>query len=245
MTFLGVKNALIEKRWGIVAIILGIIVGLISALVCIIWHLVIFGFNIMYIISPLLAGVVETVIARRKYGRSTGAISALATFLLINLYGWFLPGSLIDPTKEPATLSFITIIAIILTIQAAFPIFMNYVLFLIGISIIRKVIGALIYLPSRIRGKPIETVKYEIRGPPVDEAFLNELKIPLVSIPKIGEGKIKKSIGLVTGEAITEEKETKGIINKLTNILEPTLLDDVNLGDARKEAMSRMLEKAN
>ena len=244
MTYLGVKKTLIEKRWGIIAILFGITVGFVSALVCIIWHLVIFGFNIMYIISPLMAGVVETVIARRKYGKSTGAISALVTFLLINIYGWFLPGSFIDPTKEPATLSLITIIAILLTLQAAFPTFMNYLLFVVGVSLIRRIIGALIYLPSRIRGKPRETVKYEISGPSADESFINELKIPLVSVPYTAKGKIKKNIGLVTGEAIAEEKETEGLVNKLTNILEPTLLEDVNLGEARKEAMSRMLEKA-
>ena len=244
MTYLGVKKTLIEKRWGIIAILLGITVGFVSALICIIWHLVIFGFNIMYIISPLMAGVVETVIARRKYGKSTGAISALVTFLLINIYGWFLPGSFIDPTKEPATLSLITIIAILLTLQAAFPTFMNYLLFVVGVSLIRRIIGALIYLPSRIRGKPRETVKYEISGPSADESFINELKIPLISVPYTAKGKIKKNIGLVTGEAIAEEKETEGLVNKLTNILEPTLLEDVNLGEARKEAMSRMLEKA-
>lgn len=239
---MGIKKTLMEKRWGIIAILLGILVGFISALVCIIWHLVIFGFNIMYIISPLMAGFVETIIARRKYGKSTGAISALATFLLINIYGWFIPGSIIDPTKEPATLSFITIIAIVLTIQAAFPIFMNYLLFVVGVSIIRRIIGALIFFPSRIRGKPMETVKYEINGPSADENFLNELTVPLLSVPNTG--KIKKNIGLVTGEAVAEEKETEGLVNKLTNILEPTLLENVNLGEARKEAMSRMLEKA-
>lgn len=239
---MGIKKTLMEKRWGIIAILLGILVGFISALVCIIWHLVIFGFNIMYIISPLMAGFVETIIARRKYGKSTGAISALATFLLINIYGWFIPGSIIDPTKEPATFSFITIIAIVLTIQAAFPIFMNYLLFVVGVSIIRRIIGALIFFPSRIRGKPMETVKYEINGPSADENFLNELTVPLLSVRNTG--KIKKNIGLVTGEAVAEEKETEGLVNKLTNILEPTLLENVNLGEARKEAMSRMLEKA-
>lgn len=199
----------------------------------------------MYIISPLMAGVVETVIARRKYGRSTGAISALATFLLINIYGWFLPGSIIDPTKEPATLSFITIIAIVLTIQAAFPIFMNYLLFVVGISIIRRIIGALIFLPSRIRGRPMKSeVKGEINGGSAEENFLNELTVPLVSLPNLGKGKIKKNIGLVTGEAIAQENEEEGLVNKLANILEPTLLEDMNLGDARKEAMSRMLENA-
>jgi uncharacterized protein YbjQ (UPF0145 family) len=242
---LGLQNTIKEKRWGIIAIFLGILVGFVSALLCIIYHLVIFGFNIMYIISPLMAGVVETVIARRKYGKSTGAISALITFLLINIYGWFFPGSFIDPTKEPATLSLITIIAIILTLQAAFPIFMNYVLFVIGLSFVRRIIGALVFFPSRIRGKPRRSeIKEEISGPSADEIFLDKLVIPLVSVPDVEAGKIKKNIGLVTGEAITKEKVTEGLVNKLNNILEPTVLEDVNLGEARKEAISRMLENA-
>jgi len=240
-----VTKSLVEKRWAYIAILLGILVGFISAYLCILWHLVIFGFNIMYIISPLMAGVVETVIARRKYGRSTGAISALLTFLLINIYGWFLPGLYIDPTKEPASLSFITIIAIILTIQAAFPILMNYVLFVMGLGIVRRIIGALVFLPSNIRRKAPEFHEPEvIKGPPVDETFLDELAIPLVSVPNVGNGKIKREIGLVTGEAVAEEKEAEGLVTKLTSVIEPTLLEDINLAEARKAAISRMLEKA-
>jgi uncharacterized protein YbjQ (UPF0145 family) len=239
------KETLIDKRWAFVAILSGILVGFLSAYLCIIWHLVIFGFNIMYIVSPLIAGVVETVIARRKYGKSTGAISALFTFLLINLYGWFLPGTFVDPTKEPASLSFITIIAIILTLQAAFPTLMNYILFVIGLSIIRKFIWFLVYLPSRIQRKPtVAKVKGEIiTGPSVDETFLNELTIPVVSVPPVSR-KIKKYLGLVGGEAVAEEKEVEGQLSKLTKIIEPTELDDFNLGEARKTAISRMFEEA-
>lgn len=240
-----VTKSLIEKRWAIIAIFLGLLVGFISAFLCIIWHLVIFGFNIMYIISPLLAGVVETVIARRKYGRSTGAISALLTFLLINIYGWFLPGTFVDPTKEPASLSFITIIAIILTIQAAFPILMNYVLFVMGLGIVRRIIGALVFLPSRIQGRAPSALEPEmVHGSAVDENLLDELVIPLVSVPNMGKGKIKTNIGLVTGEAVAEEKESVGLVSKLTSVIEPTMLEDINLADARKAAISRMLEKA-
>ena len=83
-----------------------------------------------------MAGVVETVIARRKYGKSTGAISALIN-IHFNQCLW-LVFTRIYLTKNPATLSLITIIAIILTLQAAFPILMNYILFVIGLSIIKK-----------------------------------------------------------------------------------------------------------
>ncbi len=239
---MGLQNTISEKRWGIVAIVLGILVGFFSAVICIRLHLVIFGFNIMYILSPLAAGFVETVIARRKYGKSTGAISALITFIIINIYGWFLYGYI---TNNPTTFNLITLIAIILTIQAAFPILMNYVLFVIGLSIIRRVIEFLVFLPSRIRGKPLVTgEKEEITGPSADEVFLNELSIPIVSVPNVPTGKIKRNVGLVTGEAIAEEKESKGFIMKLTNIIKPAELEDIYLGEAKKKAISRMLETA-
>lgn len=239
---MGLQNTITEKKWGIIAIVLGILVGFFSAVICIRLHLVIFGFNIMYILSPLAAGFVETVIANRKYGKGTGAISALITFILINFYGWVLYGYI---TNNPTTFNLITLIAIVLTIQAAFPILMNYILFVIGLSIIRRVIEFLVFLPSRIRRKPPETiVKEEISGPSADETFLDELAIPMVSVPYVPTGKIKRNIGLVTGEAIAEEKETEGLIMKLTNIIKPAELEDIYLGEAKKKAISRMFEDA-
>ncbi len=236
-----VKETFVDKRWGIIAITLGILVGVFSAYICIKYNLVIFGFNIMYILSPLTAGFVETVIAHEKYGKSTGAISALLTFILINIWGWFILGYI---TNNPTTFNLITLIAIVLTIQAAFPIFMNYLLFVVGISIVRKVIGFLVYLPSKIQGKPKEVENREINGPSIDEIFLDTLKIPLVSVPHTPIGKIKTNIGLVTGEAIAEEKEAKNLISKLTNIIEPTQIDDIYLGEAKKVALTRMLQSA-
>ena len=161
---------------------------------------------------------------------------------MINIYGWFLLGYI---TNNPTTFNIITLIAIILTIQAAFPILMNYVLFVVVISIIRKIIGFLIYLPSKIRGTPRKVMVDEgIKGPSVDEVFLDTLKIPVVSVPNTPIGTIKTNIGLVTGEAIAEEKEAKNLITKLTNIIEPTQIDDIYLGEAKKVALSRMLQSA-
>lgn len=236
------KNSLIEKRWALVAITLGVLAGFGSAFLCVAWNLVIFGFNIMYILSPLLAGFIEVYIARRKYGKSTGAISALITFLIINGYGWFSPGWLYP--REPVTLSLITIIAIILTLQAAFPIFINYLLLVVGLGIIRKFIQLLIYLPNKIRTRtPRKEVPQEISGSSADELLLGELPIPLLSVPPVG-GKIEKYLGLVAGEAVIEEKESQGRIDKLTRIIEPTLLEDLYLGEARQLALSRMMQEA-
>lgn len=231
-----------EKRWALVAIILGVVIGFGSAIICLAWNLVIFGFNIMYILSPLLAGFIETSIASRKYGRSTGAISALLTFMLINGYGWFGPG-IIFP-KEPFTLSLITIIAIILTIQAAFPILVNYILFVVVVGTFLKITKSLLNLPSRIiQRKPVETQKKEVTKQS-DEIFLEGLSTPLLSVPHVNGQKILRYIGLVAGEGIAAEKKSEGRVANLLKIIEPTPLEDMNLGEAKKVALSRMLEKA-
>ncbi|MEN6292748.1 MAG: heavy metal-binding domain-containing protein [Methanobacterium sp.] len=239
------KKFWIEKRWALAAIFLGIFWGFGSAIICIAFNLVIFGFNIMYIVSPLLAGFVETVIARRRYGKSTGAISALLTFILINAYGWFSPGFLFP--KEPVRLSLITIIAIILTLQAAFPTFMNYVLLVTSVGVFKKFIGLLVYIPSKILRRPLPKAEEKeeiLTETPVFDEFLNELTTPLLSVPPVEGQKIKKYVGLVTGLAIAEEKETEGKLSALTKMIEPTLLDDLYLEEARKLAVSRMLEEA-
>jgi len=241
-----VKN-LKEKRWGYIAVITGFLVGFISAYFCILWHLVIFGFNIMYIISPLIAGVVETLIARQKYGRSTGAISALLTFIMINIYGWFLPASFIDPTKEPASLSLITIIAIVLTLQAAFPTLINYILMVTMVGFIKKIIGFLLYIPRRLIGRGVEpeqSMEIETATPGADEEFLNELPIPLLSIPPVDTAEIEKYIGMVSGEAVATEREANGTVEKLTSLIEPVKLGDYDMAKAREMAISRMLDEA-
>jgi len=241
-----VKN-LKEKRWGYIAVISGVLVGFTSAYFCILWHLVIFGFNIMYIISPLIAGIVETLIARQKYGKSTGAISALLTFIMINIYGWFLPASVIDPTKEPATLSLITIIAIVLTLQAAFPTLINYILMVTLVGFVKKIVGFLVYVPRKLMGKnvePQELMEIETATPGADEQFLNELPIPLLSIPPSDTSEVEKYIGMVSGEAVATEREAKGTVDKLTSIIEPVKLGDYDMAKAREIAISRMLDEA-
>jgi uncharacterized protein YbjQ (UPF0145 family) len=164
------------------------------------------------------------------------------TFILINIYGWFLPGWYYP--KEPVTLSLITIIAIVLTIQAAFPTLMNYILFVTGVNLLKKVVELTVYIPSKVQRKPPEaTVKEEIKKSS-EETFLDEDGNPLLSIPHAEEGKIKKHVGLVIGEAIAQEKESQGLFLKLSSIVEPKQLEDLNLGEAKKLAVSRMLENA-
>lgn len=234
MASLGV---LIEKRWGLAAVILGFLAGFISAYLCIIWGLVIFGFNIMYIISPLLAGFIETMIAREKYGRSTGAISALLIFIIINLYGWFIPATRIDPTKEPVTLSLITLIAIVLTLQAAFPTLVNYVL----IVTLKGSIYRLIQFLGRLG-----LIKAPETGPHSVTEGLDDLwmEMPLVSVPGVNGDKIKSYLGLVAGEAVAEEVRYEGRFANLMRIIEPPSPNRFKLTEARRDAISVMLDRA-
>lgn len=229
-------NNLFAKRWALIAISLGIIVGLGSAFLSVAWNLVIFGFNIMYIISPLIAGFVETIIARRIYGRSTGAISALITFILINAYGWLSPGWIYP--KEPGTLSIITIIALGLMIQAAFPILVNYILFVVVVGIFLRLIS----LPTRILGKTPKTEGEVISQ--ADAISIQGVDEPMVSVPDIEGKKIEQYVGLVTGEAVAKEKEINGRFTKLLKMIQPKKLDDLHLIDARELAVSRMFENA-
>ncbi len=234
------KGSPLTNRWAILAIYIGFAVGVISAVICLRWQLIIFGFNIMYIVSPLLAGVVENYIAIKKYGRSTGAISALLTFLLINLYGWVLPGWIFP--KEPATLSLITIIALVLTIQAAFPIFVNHILFVVVPGIVARLMRVLVRTPSEII--QLKSTEAERGIKQADEIFLDELAIPLVSVHDVNGKKIESYVRLAIGEALTEEKGSQGRFQNLVKILEPAQLENFNLGEAKKVALSRMLENA-
>lgn len=241
------RNSFIfQTRWAFAAVIIGFIVGFGSAVLCVVFHLVIFGFNIMYIISPILAGVAETVIARRKYGRTTGAISALLTFIIINIYGWLLPGWIYD--KDPVTLSFITIVAIILMFQAAFPTLMNYILFVFGLGTFRRILEFLLVVPSKFRRKPtVEEIaeEIEVTGATIDETLLDELIAPLSSVPDSEERMIKEYKGLVVGEAVAKQKEVEGgRAAKALRILEPVKLEDMNIDEARRLALSRMLKEA-
>ena len=108
-------------RWALIAVAAGLAAGLLSAILSVRLQLVIFGFNIMYIVSPLLAGFVESYIAGRKYGASTGAVSAILVFFAVNIYGWFFPA-------EPIEWNVFTVGGLMLAFQAAFPTAVNFLI---------------------------------------------------------------------------------------------------------------------
>lgn len=228
-------NTFYERRWALFAIFIGTFVGLGSAVLCIVGNAAIFGFNIMYIISPVIAGFVETFTANKKYGKSTGAISALITFILINAYGWILQGYLFP--QEPVSLSILTIFGIALMIQAAFPILINHILLVVGVGIFTRFIS-LLYRVLGIEQKDLDEYMFSLG----DEVEVEGLIEPLVTVPDMEGKNIKQYLGLVTGEAVTKEKETDDILNKILKVIQPQKVGDLRLSDARNLAVSRMLE---
>ncbi len=231
-----------EKRWAFAAILIGILTGFLSAVICVMANLVIFGFNIMFIVSPLIAGFVETYIARRMYGKSTGAISALLIFIIINAYSWLFP-------KDPIVINFFTLGGLALMVQAAFPILINYIVFVVFLGALTYLIG----YAGNLLSKAIDKIhrrnpeKDKLESGEFDETsdihlknMIDGLEVPIVSIPHLSGGKIVKHIGIVTGEAVVKEKSS-GVVSKVSNKVK---LENLHIDDAKNLAILRMLEYA-
>ncbi|MBE6493860.1 MAG: YbjQ family protein [Methanosphaera stadtmanae] len=105
----------------IFSIIMGIIVGLISAFICVYFNLAIFGINICIFISPLISGFVEIFFSKRLTNSTTGAISAIILFVITNIIGWLFP-------TNPIQFNIFTFGGLLVMLQAAFPLTVNYVL---------------------------------------------------------------------------------------------------------------------
>jgi uncharacterized protein YbjQ (UPF0145 family) len=231
-----------DKRWAFFAIFIGFAAGFLSALICVVWELKVFGFNILFIVSPLIAGFVETYIARRTYGKSTGAISALLIFIFINAYAWIFP-------QDPIVLNFFTLGGLALMIQAAFPILINYLLFVVFLGVLTYAIGYVGNLLSKAANKVRrKTPDSELTGGLEDESnllkspqlsFLDDLEVPLVSLPHMDGGKITKHMGMVIGEAMVNENS--GNTSKLST---KPQLDGQSLNEAKEAAILQMLDNA-
>ena len=77
-----------------------------------------------------------------------------------------------------------------------------------------------------------------------DFISVDNLAVPMVSQSDTDGRNIKSHIGLVTGEAVAQEKLVEGRFSKLTKLIRPVELDDIYLSDARELAVSRMMDEA-
>ena len=65
---------------------IGIIVGIVTYVICLYTHFDIYGWNFGLVLSPLFAGYAESLAAKRYLEESTGAISAFILFLITVIY---------------------------------------------------------------------------------------------------------------------------------------------------------------
>ncbi|GAB4313837.1 MAG: hypothetical protein Kow0019_13300 [Methanobacteriaceae archaeon] len=231
--------SIINKRWAIAAVLIGTLAGFISAVICVYGNLVIFGFNIMFIISPLIAGFVETYIARAKYGKSTGAISAILIFILINVYGWVFP-------KNPITINLFTLGGLALMIQAAFPIFINFLIFVVFIGVLSYIFGYIGNLISKLLEK-LGKKKKKTTKEPVSEVKMAEilkLGVKPLTTSQVSGKKISEYLGVVEGEALLELQDDEEV-SKLEKI-QGKVGDDflIDLENARNKALKDMIVAA-
>lgn len=197
-TFSSAAREVSDKRWALVAIFLGTTIGFLSVFICVYWHLAIFGFNIAYVISPLIAGFVETYIAKKKYGRSTGALSAIVLFVAVNVVGWVLP-------ENPVTLNLFTLGGLALAFQAAFPILVNYLIFVVFLGSFTYALGYLGNLIARFIPR-LGNLTAEEEAPGWNTLILNT--------PNIEGKRIVKYLGLVDGGAVINGKNGRSDYGK-------------------------------
>ena len=113
---------------------IGIIVGIVTYVICLYTHFDIYGWNFGLVLSPLFAGYAESLAAKRYLEESTGAISAFILFLITVVYGFIIS----NPTLG---FNVITAGSIVIILQAAFPIAVNYFLIATVLAIISQVTG--------------------------------------------------------------------------------------------------------
>ncbi len=209
--FKNIKSKLDYNRWNIIAITFGIVVGLIITEICLYYNLQIFGVNLSCIFAPLIAGYAESFISHHKCTKTTGAISAIIIFIIVNIKGWLFPNS-------PITFSLMTLGGLTLTLQAAFPIAVNYILYII-------IFGTLGYIGHYLSKITYKLTKKDIFAPKneynLDKIDLTQYNVLGVTTPHIEGKKIIKNYGLIDENYILkpeinifEEKRTEPIISK-------------------------------
>jgi hypothetical protein len=115
-------------------IVIGALLGIISLFLCYFLNLAIFGFNIGLILSPLIAGYVETILAKKIYKKTTGAVSAFILFSVTVFYGFIY-------INTGLGFNIITVGSAAIILQAAIPTFVNYFLIVVILGIVSYILG--------------------------------------------------------------------------------------------------------
>ncbi|MDL2246345.1 heavy metal-binding domain-containing protein [Methanobrevibacter sp. OttesenSCG-928-K11] len=224
------------------SIAIGTIAGLITYEVFLILGIDIFGWNLGLIFAPLVAGYVETIIAKELLNESTGAISALILFIVTVVWGFIIANS---------TLGFnlITAGSIVVILQAAMPILVNFILLGLILSvfyilgIFKKAADISFYklrnLYYNFTGKsPTLRLKESIEyDDSITNIHINNLGVLFTSTTHL-PGKIEEYMGIYEGKIIF--RKDKNIISGDFKEQEQKLL--IDLKKAKDQSLLNLSE---
>lgn len=226
-------------------IAIGTLIGLVSLFLFYLFNIAIFGFNIGLILSPLIAGYVETYLAQKIYGKTTGAVSAFLLFIITVLYGFIY-------INTGLGLNLITVGSAAIIIQAAFPILVNYFLVVVVLGIISYVFGIFKTIVDKIHHflrklwfKILKKEYVEETGDmdydeEMNRTDINELGILFLSISSIPHYHIKEFKGIFEGRILIQNQ--KSLINKDMSHKGEILIK--NLRKAREQALINLTNQA-
>ncbi|MCC7553532.1 MAG: heavy metal-binding domain-containing protein [Methanobacteriaceae archaeon] len=248
------KKRISNSKNAFLSISIGTIAGLITYHLFLHFHIAIFGWNFGLVFAPLVAGYIETILARKIIGESIGAISAFILFIFTVIYSFILK----NPTLGYNVITFGSLAVIL---QAALPTLINHFLFVVIIGILSYFLGIfkkitdyfnyflkLIY--HKITGKPQthslkESIEYDEN---LENIEINSLNTLFISSSEV-RYKIKEYKGIFEGRILFPkdtflissnfEKKEKKLLNKLKHAKEQALL---NLSEsAEKEGCNCIL----
>lgn len=205
----------------------------------------IFGWNLGLIFAPLVAGYVETIVARRLVGEGIGAISAFILFIDTTFYSFILR----NPTLGA---NIITAGAIVVILQAAFPTLINYILLVV-------VGGFISGFANKIKNAEKKII-YHIKHQKIFRWEAENVEIPVNVVPVFDENKSNITLNsldfyFLTGTDMTlRSYETIGIyeydviIDKKVKIikLDPEQLEEEqlkNIKDGKDKCLINLADK--
>ncbi|WP_461462810.1 hypothetical protein [Methanobrevibacter sp.] len=117
-----------------ISILFGTFMGVASYILSFKYNLAIFGWNIAFALSPLIAGYCETFLSKKIMDETTGAISAYLLFFVTVVHGFIL-------TNPTLGFNGISIGVSLIILQSAFPIAFNYLFFVVFLGILSYILG--------------------------------------------------------------------------------------------------------
>jgi len=199
-------------------IAIGTLSGVLSLALFYYYDIAIFGYNLGLILSPLLAGYVETYFAKKIHGKTTGAVSAFILFIITVVYGFIL-------VNTGLGFNFVTIGSAAFILQATFPILAEYFLVVFIFGLIAYLTGFFKKILFYIKNGVCKLVNYTPKNlnheksltydPNVEHTDINGLGILFLTTTHTGKNKIMNYKGIFESKIIIHN--TKKFVTKSPN----------------------------